>query len=237
MQLSKRLQAVAELVTPGNRVADIGCDHAYTSIYLVKQGISRSVIAMDINQGPVDRAKENVAKYHCKDHIEVRKSDGLKKLAPEEADTIIIAGMGGELTVQILSEGMEAVKSARELILQPQSEVYKVRRFLTGCNFIIIHEIMIREDGKYYVMLKAIPSEAVTDKELYQLAGKEHFHYGRLLLEQRNKVLEEFLLWDMEICTKIMDTLTDGNSESSCRRKKEIEDRMVLLRCGLSYYQ
>ncbi len=236
MQLSKRLKTVAELVTPGNRVADVGCDHAYTSIYLAKHKISSYIIAMDINQGPLDRAEENIIKYQCEELIEVRKSDGLRKLMPNEADTIIIAGMGGGLTSQILSECMEIVKATKELILQPQSEIFKVRQLLTDYNFIIINENMIKDEGKYYVIIKAVPLEDVDNVASYQLIRKEHFYYGRLLLEQKNKILEEYLLWDLKICDEILKTLADGKSDSSLLRKNEIQERIDLNRAGLAYY-
>lgn len=237
MQLSNRLKSVADLVTPGNRVADVGCDHAYTSIYLAEHKISPHIIAMDINQGPILRAKENIIKYGYETFIETRKSDGLERLEIGEADTVIIAGMGGGLVVQILTKRPEIMKSVRELVLQPQSEIHKVRQMLTDNNFIIIEENMIKEDGKYYPMMKAVPYHQVEYPENYQLSKEEHFYYGRLLLEQHNQVLKQFLLWDLGICQDIMETLTDGQTENSQQRRHEIQDRINLIRCGLGYYK
>ena len=94
MQLSKRLSAVAGFVTPGYKVADVGCDHAFTSIYLVANHISPQVIAMDVNLGPLERAKENIEKYKVEDRIIIRRSDGIKELEPGEVDSVILAGMG-----------------------------------------------------------------------------------------------------------------------------------------------
>ena len=236
MQLSKRLKAVADFVTKGNRVADIGCDHAYTSIYLAKNQISPYIIAMDINQGPIDRAKDNIIKYGCEALIEPRKSSGLEKLKVGEADSIIIAGMGGALMVQILTDKLEVMKSVGELILQPQSEIYKVRQFLKGQELIIQEENMLKEDGKYYVIMKAISRTLVKDDSKYQLMKEEHFHYGRLLLEQQNLVLKEFLLWDLEICNQITNTLVYNDSIQIERRVKELKERMQLIQRGLGYY-
>jgi tRNA (adenine22-N1)-methyltransferase len=236
MQLSKRLQTVADLVTPGNRVADVGCDHAYTSIYLAKHHIAPYIIAMDVNQGPIDRARENIIKYGYDDRIEVRKSDGLEKLNPQEVDTILIAGMGGALTVQILTEYPEVIRNIQELVLQPQAEIHKVRQLLQEQGFIIIAENMVKEDGKYYSMMKAVPVNNSDHAEQYLLTFKEHFLYGRLLLEQRHQILREFLLWDFGICEDIIKTLTEVESEHSLQRQKEIEERMHSIGCGLKYF-
>lgn len=237
MQLSKRLQAVADLVTPGNRVADVGCDHAYTSIYLAMQQISPHIIAMDVNQGPVDRARENITRYGYDDRVEVRKSDGLEKLKENETDTILIAGMGGALTVQILSEYPGLIGKVSELILQPQSEIYKVRQLLKELDFIITKENMVKEDGKFYVMMKAEAGRSLKNTERYLPTGKEHLHYGRLLLEQRHPVLKEFLLWDMGICEEIQRTLNGASSENSLHRQEEITERMDLIRNGLKFFE
>lgn len=236
MQLSKRLQAVADLVTKGKRVADVGCDHAYVSIYLAENDISPHIIAMDVNQGPVDRARENIIKYGCDDVIEVRRSDGLEQLKEGEADTVIIAGMGGALTVQILTQHPESLNGISELVLQPQSEIYKVRQMLSESGYIIIDETMVKEDGKYYFMMKAMRRKDSQIQEAYPLDKKEHLYYGKLLLEEKNPILKEYLLWDCGICEEIMRSLQGGQSENSKQKMKEIEERMELIQSGLKYF-
>jgi len=227
---------VADFVTKGNRVADVGCDHAYTSIFLAKNKIASHVIAMDINQGPIDRAKENIIKYGCENQIDVRKSNGLEKLNIDEADTIIIAGMGGALMAQILTDKIEIMRSARELILQPQSEIHKVRQLLTNQEFIIREENMLKEDGKYYVILKATKRHTHEEDITCLLTDEEHFHYGKLLLQGQNSVLKEFLLWDLNLCNEIKIALRDNYTEQVALRGKELQDRIELINRGLKYF-
>ena len=105
MQLSKRLSAVAEFVTPGGCLVDVGTDHGYVPIALLEQQKISSAIAMDVNRGPLERAREHIAQYNMGDYIETRLSDGLHALRAGEGDSLLIAGMGGGLTVRILSEG------------------------------------------------------------------------------------------------------------------------------------
>lgn len=94
MQLSIRMQAVADMVTPGGKVADVGTDHGYVPIYLIEQNKAFHAIAMDVRKGPLARAGENIVRFGCSGRIETRLSDGLERLEPNEADTVIIAGMG-----------------------------------------------------------------------------------------------------------------------------------------------
>jgi tRNA (adenine22-N1)-methyltransferase len=237
MQISKRLQAVADMVTPGNRVADIGCDHAYTAIYLLTNRISPYVIAMDINQGPLDRAKENAVRYGVEDKISIRKSDGLKMLNPGEVDTILIAGMGGRLMLQILTSRMNIVSSAKELVLQPQSEAFLVRKTLKELGYVIIKENMLKEDGKYYVMMKLKPwSENINDKD-YQLLKPEHIYFGRLLLEERNPILLEHLQTEKQMYKKIYQELITLPTKQSIQRQAEIIDLIQLIDNAINYYK
>ncbi|MGF7143708.1 tRNA (adenine22-N1)-methyltransferase [Anaerotaenia torta] len=237
MQLSKRLHAVASLVTPGYRVADIGCDHAYTSIYLAEHGIAEHIIAMDVNRGPIERAGENIVKYGLSDKIETRRSNGLEKLRPGEADILLIAGMGGALTKQILEEGPECFHQAREVILQPQSEINKVREMLAEHRFLIIKENMLTEDGKYYMMMKAVPEELSDAPELYFLTKREHFYYGRLLLEEKHPVLYSYLNWERELCENILQLLYKEETENALIRSREMEEKLELIQSGLEYFR
>ena len=105
VKISHRLIQVAGLVPEGSRLADVGTDHGYVPIWLLQQGRIPSAIAMDVTQGPLCRARENRDRYGFQDVMDLRLSDGLEKLQPGEADTVLIAGMGGPLMIRILSKG------------------------------------------------------------------------------------------------------------------------------------
>ena len=153
--LSGRLRTVAGMVTGGSRVCDVGCDHGFVPIYLVQQGISPSVLAMDLREGPLGAAREHVTAYGLEEQIETRLSDGLHNYTAGEADSLICAGMGGGLMRRILEAEREKTDSFREMILQPQSEIEKFRQFLRENGYGILDEEMIEEDGKFYQVIRA----------------------------------------------------------------------------------
>ncbi|MCD8132868.1 MAG: class I SAM-dependent methyltransferase [Clostridiales bacterium] len=158
IKLSGRMSALAALVTPGHRLADVGCDHGYIPIYLCQTDIIPSAIAMDVRPGPLARAGTNIAAYGLQERIRTRLSDGLRELGEDEADTVLIAGMGGFLMRRILCEKDAVPGSVSELVLQPQSDIAGVRRCVRELGFVIADEDMVEEDGKFYPMMKAFRS-------------------------------------------------------------------------------
>lgn len=213
--LSERMLRTAGFVSRGNRTADVGCDHAYTSIYLVEQGIAPQVIAMDVNAGPLARAKENVKKFGMEENISLRLSDGLEALLPRETDTILIAGMGGPLMERILSAYPEKVDTVKELVLQPQSEIAEFRRFVQKIGFRITEEDMLFEDGKYYTILRAEHGEEEPWTE-------EEYLYGKYLRKEAYPVLREFLAQERETTRGVLRGLSAAGTEKAEIRKKEL---------------
>ena len=224
MNLSLRLKTVASFVKRGSRLADIGTDHGYIPIYLVKEGVINEAIAMDINKGPLERAQENIRKAGLEDQISIRLSDGLDKLLPGEADSIIIAGMGGMLIKDILKRGLEVIKNTGELILSPHSDLAEVRNFLSEEGLNIIHEEMLIDEGKYYVIIKAFYTG-----EKYFL-NPEEAAFGKILLEEKNNVLYNWLLNEKTKKEKILDGLNEKNAARS------LETSLELIRKGLKIY-
>ena len=222
MELSKRLTAVAGLVTEGASVADIGTDHGYIPIHLIEQNLSPKVIAMDINKGPLERARIHIAGYGMSDRIETRLSDGLAAVKPKEVEEMIVAGMGGGLVIHILNEDPAKTRSLKELILQPQSELAKVRRYLEEHRFRIVAEDMVEEDGKYYPMMKVIPTE---QKGLYAEgvpAAEEELEYGKYLLEKGHPVMGEYLKKELSVNQGVYEKLRVQESERTKERSAEI---------------
>lgn len=224
MSLSKRLLAATELVTKGNTVADIGCDHAYTSIYLCSEGIAPRVFAMDVNEGPLLAARQHVAEARLEDNIMIRRSDGLAALAPGEAETILLCGMGGLLMMKILTDHPEVTESAKELILQPQSEVGQVRHFLHNAGYEIMAERMVKEDGKFYVMMRAVKSEISQSYET-----ECFYEYGKLLIEEKNEVLKEFLQREHRLRTEVLAALESQDTEHVRARKESLSREFALI--------
>ena len=147
LPLSRRLQTCADFVAPGDRVADIGCDHGYLSIFLLKNKIAASVIAADINQMPLQSAVQNAGKFGVTDKISFHLSDGAKNI-PRDFNTLICAGMGADTIISIL-DGAPWLKSDRyRLILQCQSKTPTLRRYLSGHGWRIADEVVLR-DGRF----------------------------------------------------------------------------------------
>lgn len=215
--LSERLVRIAAQVQPGHTLADVGCDHAYLPILLVKDARMKHAIAMDINEGPLLRAKEHIAGEALGDYIETRLSDGLEKLKPHEADAVIIAGMGGNLMIDILIRGMDVVRTLDQLILEPQSELAAVRRFLREQNFCVEQEDLVLEDGKYYPILRVLPKQPSDVSDFGRRNGLDVAvldAYGHQLLASHHQVLRMFLNKERQQCERILDGLPEKGSSA-----------------------
>lgn len=243
MQLSLRLSALADMVTEGNRLADVGCDHGYLPVYLVQTGKIPGAIAMDVGEGPLSRARKHIEQYGLSRYIECRLSDGLKQLSPGEAETLVIAGMGGPLMERILSECPQTRDSFQELILQPQSDIPHFRRFLCGIGYVVTKEELVEEDGKFYPMMKAVrgPHADAPERMPGEAGGAaltdEEAAFGKLLLEQRHPVLLRYLRREARIRDEISQNLRNASGEKAEKRRTEIEEERRLIAAALKRYE
>ena len=264
MELGKRLAKVASLVLPVDTMADVGCDHGYLSIYLTEQKRCNHIIAMDVNKGPLEKARENIQKYGYDDYIETRLSDGLNRLQPGEAQGYVCAGMGGPLALQILWNDKDKVSTMSQVILQPQSELWLVRRTLKQWGFVTEKEDIEYEDGKYYFMMRIRPvkglSDAVLTKEEASLfedirsdnesesAGcslserklSEYAYelFAKELLDARNMLLYEYIEKEIKRLTDICDSLEAQETSLKCQKRlNRIKMELTVHRWALERYE
>ena len=155
-ELSERLKAAASLVRQGSSAADIGTDHAYLPVYLIKNHICKSVIACDLRSGPLFNALETIKAEGLENLISLRLSDGLCELKENEAEDIIICGMGGTLIARILSQADWICNKKYNFIFQPQSHADDLRRFLFGNGFSVTEEITLTDDGRDYLIFSSV---------------------------------------------------------------------------------
>ncbi|MDR2547105.1 MAG: class I SAM-dependent methyltransferase [Lachnospiraceae bacterium] len=224
--LSKRLAAIAAFVTSGHRVCDIGCDHSAVVISLLRAGISPAAIVIDIHPGPLAIARQRIAEHDLTDQVDVRLGDGLCVYDTDEAETVIITGMGGRLIWSILAADFTKTKAIKELILGPQAEVAELRRCLRWYGFTIIDEVMVEENGKYYPLLKLSPYRESSnsdisegdDPHLYKWEAELYIdsdrcfdtddsedidaltladRYGAVLIEKRERVWLQYLRYEL----------------------------------------
>ena len=153
LPISDRLLACANFVGRGNRVADVGCDHGYLSIHLLTQGIARSCIASDVNEGPLLSARRNAIKYGVSNKIEFYLSDGVANI-PRDFDELVCAGMGADTMIHILESAPWLRDSKYRLILQCQSKTPTLRRYLSETGFRIYEEAVLRDGRFLYTIME-----------------------------------------------------------------------------------
>lgn len=266
MELSKRLQAVADLLDCHDKIADIGCDHGFVSIYLIESKKARRCLAMDVNKGPLERAKEHVMEKRLSTYIETRLSDGARAIQfiekedgkrELEVEAALIAGMGGRLMIQILQDSLDKFQSMEEFVLQPQSEIAKVRQFVREIGYHIEREDMILEDGKYYPMMKVVRGEKklsglvnnITNDSDGQSHQKEENYisetkllrlfdeYGEHLLKEKHPVLLQFLKKEKVLYEEILGKILKQDSVKSEERQEEIREKLKYINLGLEWFE
>lgn len=242
MQLSLRLSAIADMVTTGNRLVDVGCDHGYLPVYLIQQKKIPSAIAMDVRKGPLSRAKEHIRQYGLEEYIQTRLSDGLENLKAGEGDTLVIAGMGGPLMERILTDGQSVRDSFSEVILQPQSDIPHFRRFIQSQGFQIVEEKMVEEEGKFYPMMRVVGTcpEGDGNENLVSEAAPYTLEeaFGKFLLKEHNPVLYRYLLREERIRADILKQLQAApQAEAVTARIREVKEEAQLIKAALAEYE
>lgn len=233
IRISDRLRIVAHMCDKGAVVADIGTDHGYLPIYLVQEGIAPSAIAMDLRKGPLEKAKKHICDNCLEDRIQTRLSDGLEKLSKNEADIITICGMGGRLIADIVTKGKDVITQNTILVVSPQSEVGEFRHFLVSQGFEIEDEQMLKEDGKYYFIIKCRKSEESVCSEF----SETQYQYGWKLLDSKDKTLYEYLIKEKETNDGISNSLKKDESNPTVKlRLQQLSQKNNIIMKALSYY-
>ncbi len=229
MDISKRLQAVAGLVTRRS-MADIGTDHGYVPLYLYEQRKIDRALACDLNKGPLEKAKENIAAMGAGNAIETRLGSGLLPVHTGEVESAVIAGMGGMLICRILKESEDVAKSLKEWILSPQHDLDAVRQTVWDFGFAIDEEIMVKEDGKYYHIFRCIPGEEreKTPASLF---------YGGRLLEKQDPILWEELTREEAQYEKVAEGLRQSGTKKAAERLAEIEEKLAVIKEAKAWYK
>lgn len=223
MQISNRMQSIINEIEY-KKIADIGTDHGYIPIYCSLNKNMEKIIACDVNKEPLKNCMDNIKKYNLEEKIETRLSNGIKNLKLFEVDTIIIAGMGGNLIIDILKDNLELVHSTKQLILQPQSSIEQVRRFLHEIGFKITNEVMIFEDYKYYNIINC-------KKEIEDIYTEPEYFLGKILLDKKDKALSDYCKEEQDKLLKVKKNILNKSIN-----KELISDKLEKLEKRIKFY-
>lgn len=215
--LSKRLKMVGNQIPQSEFLADIGTDHGYLPIFLCRNNIVKRAIASDVSPGSAQKALDNVTRHGLNDRITVRCGNGLEVINKgEKPDTILISGMGGLLTIEILENSREVVNYANTLVLQPQRDNDKVREYIHSIGFKIENEEMIKEQGKFYNVILCVRGKDT------QYSPNEYL-CSKILIENKSPVLKEYLTEEVNKIERITENI------------KKDEDKVTLLELKAHY--
>ena len=261
IKLSRRLQTIADQIPHGEVLCDVGCDHCYIPIYLLQESRIPGAIAMDISDGPLEKARNNLELSGLSDRIELRRSDGIKEIREGEAQTLLIAGMGGALTRSILDADQEKTHSFRTIVLEPQSEIFLVREYLLTHDLGIVHESFVEDQGKYYPVITAQPfaktlrpdwgtiessceyadysDTALTAPLMHGILQEAYFRksceneFGPYLIRTRDPMLRQFLIGNLHSYLQIEKNLEGRKGNAAQERLKEIRGSIGMMQALL----
>ncbi|OPZ91343.1 MAG: tRNA (adenine(22)-N(1))-methyltransferase [Firmicutes bacterium ADurb.Bin419] len=198
MILKGRIKFIADMIPECTIVSDIGTDHAYIPIYMVKNERCQRAIASDVSEGPVAVANRRISKYGVENRVETRLGSGLKPIHEDEMDACVIAGMGGMLIREILKDDTNKAQKARSLIIQPMNYIELVREWLYANGFEIYDEGLIDEGERIYNVIAARWIGRVQTKD------SVYYYIGEKLIEKKDQLLKKYLAKRIAIIDKII---------------------------------
>ena len=219
LPLSDRLLTCCAFVHPGDRVADVGCDHGYLSIHLLQTGIASHVYASDVRQGPLSSAKRNAEVYGVTDKIDFFLSDGVQSL-PRDFDTLICAGMGADTMVSILSAAPWLEGGAYRLILQCQSKAPLLRRYLSESGWEIAEETVLRDGRFLYTVMEVLWNPSAPKLT----AGQCYFPPS--LLKSKSPEAAEYHRWVADSLRLAVQHRPDGENQQALKELEVMEERL-----------
>ena len=214
IKLSKRLQAIYDLIPQSNVIADIGSDHAFLPIALVLNGKVTRAYASEVNEGPYEATVKNIEKHGVSNYVSAVLSDGVNELE-SDVNTVSICGMGGSLIVDILDKGIEKLTHVSTLVLQPNNNEDTVRIWLMNNGFEISSEKLIEEDNRYYEIIQAVKGNSNYNKE--------ELYFGPFLLKEKSEVFLKKWTNHKAYLNKVIENINDKEC-SNCKLLRSIVD-------------
>lgn len=231
IKLSQRLQAIADLVPTGSKVADIGTDHGFLPCYLAQSEKAELVIACDVNAQPLALAQKNISDYNVADKVSTRLGNGLAVLKPGEVDTVTIAGMGGALMIDILDASPMVVDRLKRIILQPNVGAEAVRIWAEKNRWQIVAEDLIKENDIFSVII------VLEQGRSNRFMSAVELYLGPELLANHHPMLGLYISEEWEKTQRILDQLSMSDSEESRKKEKQLrqkwEDINGVIKCKL----
>jgi tRNA (adenine22-N1)-methyltransferase len=223
MELGIRLKIIASMIDKCVKMADIGTDHAYIPIYLIKNTICDSAIASDINKGPVEKAKKNIQNENLEQKIQCRLGGGFSTIAPHEVQIAVIAGMGGNLIRDIIEEDLDVFKTLDSCIVQPVQNPEVIREYIYRKGYKILEEELCIEDNKFYEIIKIkFDDNPISIDPIY-------YEIGQKLVDKKHPLIKEYIEYKLNKYSKVYSNLLES-TENVKARKLEIENKINKLK-------
>ena len=214
MKINDRLKAIGDLVSANSFCLDVGCDHAFLDIYLVKQDKGIKAIASDIAEGPLDQARQNIQREGLEKEIEVRLGNGLDTYS-SEVDTVIISGMGGRNMIGIFKNNIKVLKEIDTIIISPNNYQEDVKRFLCKNGFVIDDEVMVKEKKFIYQIIKFVKG-----KKNY---SKKEYFFGPIFLQKKDNLFKEYYNRELKSREILLEVLPKNYRLKKLLVKREIK--------------
>jgi tRNA (adenine22-N1)-methyltransferase len=221
--LSERLKKTASYACGLGRIADIGSDHSYLAKYLLDNKKISYALCVEAVMGPYNKARANLERHIKEGNANVILSYGIDDVPPENIDGLVLAGMGGNLIIEILSKDKSKLKNFKKLILQPQNAQPEVRKFLHNNGFEITYEDIVYEKNQFYEIICASPDGSVSARE------EIFYEIPLLCVLNKNPVIYDFILYKQTKLKNIIKSCLDKNTCLSRKRIDEAQNKITKL--------